>query len=285
MANTQRRAGLGCLAAFVAVAGLITASAAVHVVPAGHGAIVFNQLTGVRPVSLGEGMNLVVPFVERPRNYEVRTRTYVFSGMRIQEGDASSDAMNAKTSDAQTVLLDVTVRYHLDPEQLHRLHDEVGPTYEEKIIRPQSEDAARGVVAAYKAEEVFSTKRQELEDRIEDALRDAFLRSYIELDEVLLRNVTFSEAYHEKIEQKQIAQQRAQRKGYELAKEKKEKERKLIEARAQAIAIRIKGNALASYPSVVEYDYVQSIPDGVETYVVTGDTIVNLSDLFGAKTE
>jgi len=90
---------------------------------------------------------------------------------------------------------------------------------------------------------------------------------------------------HQAIEQKQIAQQRAQRKKYELQRERKDKVRKIIEARGQATAIEIRGQSLAQHPSVVEYQYIEDLPPGTPVYVISGNSIVNMSDMFRSQPE
>lgn len=281
-APATRKVGAYSIVIAVVVCWILL-SAMTHIVPAGHRGVAFSRVGGVKQTSLPEGFNLITPFIDRVTDYEVRSRTYVFTRSERGDADRKAGAVNAKDSDQQAVYLDLTLRYRLDPESVYKLHDQIGPEYEEKIIRVRTEDAARAIVASYKAEVVFSTKRQEIQDRLQADLAEVLLQNYVILDEVLIRNVAFTPEYQQKIEQKQIALQRAQMKGYELLREQKEKTRKTIEAKAEGEAIRITGEALGRYPSVVEYEFVSKIPDNVNTYVITGDTIVNLSDMFGPK--
>ncbi|MBP7558845.1 MAG: prohibitin family protein [Armatimonadetes bacterium] len=273
-----KRLGAGFIAV-VAFIALIVLMKAIHVVPAGHRGIVFSTFSGTKNVTLGEGLNFVTPFIDQPINYEVRTRTLVFSDLQSNEGDERAPSISAKTSKQQTVSLDLTVRYHIDPTKVHLLHQQVERQYVEKIVKPDASGDTRAVVAAYEAEEIYATKRQAIEDEIARRLRETFEPQYIILDEVLIRNVAFTDEYHRAIEQKQIALQRAQKKRYELWKEQREKERRIIEAKGQADAIDVRGYALAQYPEVVKYEYVENLPVDLPAYVTSGDTIVSLSDL------
>jgi len=284
---TGRRSALPRLAVGLAiVVGLVALAASVCVVPAGYRGVVFSDFRGgVRPYSLREGMSLLVPFVEHPMLYEVRSRTYVFSSSELGEAQLRAGEVSAKTSDAQAVYVDLTIRYHPNPKQVHRLHQQVGTQYEEKIVKPNTNGTARSVVAGYTAEEVFASKRQEIEDALKARLSQVFAQYYIVLDDALIRNVRFSPEYHQAIEQKQIAQQRAQRKKYELQRERKDKVRKIIEARGQATAIEIRGQSLAQNPSVVEYQYIEDLPPGTPVYVISGNSIVNMSDMFRSQPE
>lgn len=282
MANTAaRKITPGAAVIGVAViCGLVVLKASLHVVPAGHRAVVFNSVHGIRQVSLREGLNVITPFLDHPIDYEVRTRSLVFTDSPNEPGDCLTGAVNAKTADSQTVTIDLTVRYRVDPDRVWQLHQSVGRAYEDSIVKPTAGGAARDIVAAYRAEAVYSAKRQEIQDTLTANVATALADYGIVLDEVLLRNVEFTPEYHKAIESKQIRQQQAQKKQYELDREQQEKRRKIIEAEGQAKAMAIRGRALASYPAVVQYEYVQGLPTSVPTYVVGGNTIVGLSDLF-----
>lgn len=277
-AGGARSAGCG-LVAVVAFITLIVLAKAIHVVPAGHRGIVFSSLSGTKNVTLDEGLNFITPFIDQPINYEVRTRTLVFSDLQSNEGDERAPSISAKTSKQQTVSLDLTVRYHIDPASVHLLHQQVERQYVDKIVKPDASGDTRAVVAAYEAEEIYATKREAIEDEIARRLRRTFEPKHIVLDEVLIRNVAFTDEYHRAIEQKQIALQRAQKKRYELWKEQREKERRIIEAKGEADAIDIRGYALAQYPEVVRYEYVENLPEDMPAYVTSADTIVSLSDI------
>jgi regulator of protease activity HflC (stomatin/prohibitin superfamily) len=259
---------------------LIVTKAACHIVPAGNRGVVFSSIGGVKQHTLHEGFNLIVPFLDHVTNYEVRTQTIVFSKREMGRADYIADPIMGKTRDAQAVYVDLTLRFHPNPEQLPTLHSELTKDYVKTIIPVRTDSVTREIIAAYKAEEVFATRREEIEQQITKALAEVFAANYIVLDEALIRNVEFTAEYQKKIEQKQIALQHAEMKQYELQLAEKEKTRKTIEAKADAEAIRIRGESLAKYPSVVQYDYVQKIPAGTDTYVITGQTIVNMSDLF-----
>jgi len=272
--------GVGCL--LLAIAGLLALiflNAAIVVVPAGFRGVIFSSVTGTKEASLGEGMHIITPVVDTPHLFEVRTRTYTFSDAKGAGGDHVERAISAKTADAQAVFLDITVRYHAAPDSVPDLYRTVGEEYEATIVKPNTGGTVREVVAAYTAEDVYSTKRQEIETTIAQRLATEFTPRFIALDEFLIRNVSFTPEYHRAIEQKQIALQRAQKKKYELDRERQEKERKTIEAKGQGDAINVRGYALAKYPAVVQYEYVDSLPKTVPTYITSGDTIVSLSDL------
>jgi prohibitin 2 len=250
-------------------------------VGAGERAVVFNRFSGVEPRQLGEGMNFLIPWVQKAEKYDVKTHAYTMTAGNTEgtdEAGSANDALTALTSDGLPVSLDMSILFHVDPESVWRLHREIGPNYLEKIVRPQTRSHVRMVVAQYPVVDVYGGRRTEIMEKINDRLRPLFARNYIVLDEALLRNVRFSEQFQEAIEQKQVAQQEVQRMRHVLDQADKERRRKIIQAEGEAASIRLKAAALARNPQLVEYEYVQRLPDNVRTIITDGRTIVNLGE-------
>jgi len=158
------------------------------------------------------------------------------------------------------------------------LHEDIGPQYVEKIVRPQTRSHVRMVVAKYPVVDVYGARRARIIDEINARLRPLFAKNNIVLENVLLRDVSFSPQFQQAIEQKQVAQQNVQQMAFVVDKADKERRRKIIEAEGEAESIRLKARALAKNPQLTQYDYVQRLPDNVRTIVTDGRTIVNLGD-------
>lgn len=254
----------------LALATLVVAIKGTVVVGAGQRAVVFSVSGGTKSRNLGEGLNFIVPFLESVRCYDVRTQNYTMSSRHWEGEVQGDDAISALTSDGQSVRLDVSLLFHLDPDHVWQLHKEIGPDYVAKIIRPEITSVARNVVSGYAATDVYSAHRQAVEDQIQERLSSALQRNYIVVDDLLVRDVQFSEAFHNAIERKQIAQQQAQRMQYVLQKAKMEKEQRIIEADGDARAIRLKGKALAQNARLVQYEYLQKIAPNVQVIITDG---------------
>jgi prohibitin 2 len=275
------RAGTWAVAVGVLVIVLLVLAFCTRVVPAGYRGVVFRRTAGgVLPKSYSEGLVLVWPGVDDLTLYEVRSRTYTMSIAPMEGEIAGDDSLRGLTKDGQQVSLDISLRYHPDPETVWKLHREVGTDYVAKIIRPQLSSDGRLAVSQFVADEVYSAKRREMQTIIADRVRAALANSYIVMDELLLRNVQFSPEFQTAIEQKQIAQQEAQRQQYVLKKEEQEKQRKIIEAQGDAKAIQLKAQALASQPLVIQYEYVQGIPGDLRVIVTDSNAIISLGELF-----
>ena len=255
-------------------------SSATVTVGAGERAVIFNKVTGVEKGQKGEGLHFLVPFLQRPVVYDVKTATYTMSAAHAEGEVKGNDALTALTADGQTVSLDMSVRYHVDPDNVWRLHQHIGPEYQHKVIRPQARSHTRMVVSSFNVIDVYSGRRALIQEQVKARLEKSFRENDIILDDVLLRDVKFSPAFQQAIEQKQVALQDAQRMVYELDRARKERDRKVIEAEGAAASIRLKAQALAANPQLVQYEYVQKLPADVRTVVTDSKTIMNFGDLF-----
>lgn len=249
-------------------------------VGAGERAVIFNRVTGTQKGQLGEGLHLLIPWLQQAVVYDVKTHAYTMSHSAAEQDGtgAANDALTAQTADGLPVALDLSILYHLDPDNVWRLHQEIGPHYLEKIVRPQARAEVRMVVAQYPVIDVYGGRRAQIVEEINTRLRERFARSFLMLDEALLRDVRFSDQFQQAIEKKQVAQQDVQRMEFVLDQTDKERRRKIIEAEGEAESIRLKAEALSRNPRLVDYEYVQSLPAGVRTVISDGRTLVNLGE-------
>lgn len=264
------------------LAALIFVSASVVIVPAGERAVIFDNFRGVLPGVRGEGMTFVLPFVQKAIKYDVKTQTF---NIGTSDAEQSSDGFNeaaieARTADGQTVQVELSVRFEPKEDELYKLHQKVGPAYVYKIIVPEIRSVVRTIVALYNVMDVYSSKRQEIQQKMDTELRKSFDRYFIQLNEVLIRNTRFSEEFQKAIEAKQVALQEAQRMQYVLQKEQQEKARKIIEAEGEAKSMEIRGRALAANPRLIQYEYVQKLAPGIKGVITDQRTIMNFSNLF-----
>ena len=253
------------------------------VVEAGQRGVVFSRSGGVREVSLSEGLHFIVPFVWEVRPYSVRSLTYT-AGAQVREGEIpGGEPVDALSADGQHVSMHVSLRFHLDPDKVWQVHRDIGEDYVAKIIKPQLRSEARMAVAAYPGIDVFSTARYQLQGAIQKRLASGLARQNIIVEQVLVRDIVFSEQFQHAIEQKQIALQDSLRMDYVVKKQKEEKKQAILLAEGEARAIELKGHALASYPELVQWEYVSSLPKDLEVVVTDTDTIINLGDLLGQR--
>lgn len=248
------------------------------VVQPGYEAVIFNRLIGVEAVPRQEGIHLLIPVLQFPTLYDVRTQTYSMASQSEDRNLKTNDSLTALTADGQRVDLDVSVRYRLDPAQVPQLHQTVGSDYLNKIIRPASQAVVRNVIARYSAIGVYSEQRAEIQSSIFTELSTLMSPEGLVLQSLLLRNVEFSKEFQTAIEAKQIAEQEKQREVYRVEQAELIKQRMIVQAEGEAQAISLKGEALQENPDVIWMEYVRGLPEGVKTIVTEQNAILNLGN-------
>ena len=134
--------------------------------------------------------------------------------MNVQTQKEQQDA-NAATHDLQSVNTTIAVNYHLTPDTARRVYQEVGVEYKARIIDPIIQESLKSVSAKYDASDLIG-KRSEVERVLEDNLTTKLSQRGITVDNVSIVNFEFSKEFDAAIEQKQVAQQNAQKAQYEL---------------------------------------------------------------------
>ena len=214
---------------------------------------------------LYSGLQFKNPFAEIIK-MSVRTQDYTMSSVTQEGKVVGDDSIQAIASDGSTVWLDVTILYHLKAEKAPEVYKTLGAGYEESLIRPQIRSSIREEVSKYKVVHIYSTKRTELTDSIKKSLAEALSERGIVIEDVLLRNVILTSTLSESIAEKLAAEQEAQKLDFLLVKEKKESERKVIEAKGQRDAQTIINESLSD--KYLYYLYIKALPDLAGTIYV-----------------
>jgi regulator of protease activity HflC (stomatin/prohibitin superfamily) len=161
------------------------------------------------------------------------------------EGDKEGDdAIRILTADGLQVEIDLTILYRVIPSEAPKIYREIGPTYVEKIVRPITRTRIRDNAVNYDAVALYSTKRDEFQNRISKQIEQEFKARGIFLENVLIRNINLPESVKKTIESKINAEQDSQKMQFVLSKEKQEAERKRVEAQGIADYQRIISESL-----------------------------------------
>lgn len=187
----------------------------------------------VQPGILNSGLHFINPLYEVER-LDVRTKNYTMSGVADEGHRSGDDAIRALTADGLEVTIDLSVLYHVMPSEAPRLIRETGADYEDKIVRPISRTKIRDNAVYYEAVALYSTRRDEFQDRIFKTIDDEFKKRGLLLENLLVRNITLPAAVKGSIEQKIQAEQDAQKMQFVLQKERQEADRKRVEAQGIA---------------------------------------------------
>ncbi len=267
-------------------------------------AIVLSPLsnTGYRGEALSPGAHVIVPGIETARRISVAQQDYTMSKTAGEGKVHGDDSVTARTADGQEVFIDASVQYQVDPTRVTDLFIKWQDRYADDFVRPQSRSIIYNRVAQYKVEEIYSTKRDELQAKITDELRTVFERDGLRLTSFLLRNVTFSPEYAKSVEEKQIAQQNAERARFLVQSEEQEAARvrvqakgqadaavtraqgdadaQLIRAKADAESLKVVSAAIKDNPDVLTLRYIEKLAPTVQTIMLPS----NQSLILDAKT-
>jgi regulator of protease activity HflC (stomatin/prohibitin superfamily) len=125
---------------------------------------------GIRPEPLQPGLSWIVPFAENVVFYPISQQTYTMSIAPSEGAVQGDDSIAARTLDGQEIYVDASVIFSIDPTKVVDVHIQWQDRYVE-LIRAQARGIIRDAVSQYKVEEVVSTKRFELVQKITDAMR------------------------------------------------------------------------------------------------------------------
>lgn len=228
-------------------------------VDAGERAVIFNVFGGIEKRVLGEGIHLIIPIVQRATIYDIKQASYSFAAQEQGlQGQVVGNEIHSLTSDGQRVDIELTVRARPQPSELWKLHKSIGVNYPSKIIFPKTRAALREILSNYPVEDVYSVKRQEIQNRIQEHLQNDLTKKYfIDVEEVLIRNVKFSKEFQDSIDRKQQAYQEYLKMEYVLASERAKRDAKILQAEGEAKAINLRVNALKANPEFIKYRRAQ----------------------------
>jgi regulator of protease activity HflC (stomatin/prohibitin superfamily) len=201
-----------------------------QVVGAGERGVVFSKLSGVRDAQLGEGLHFKIPFIEEIIPIDVKVQK------------SQTDA-RAASKDLQNISSTIAVNFHLDPSRAHKVYQEIGVSYKERVIDPAVQEAVKSVTAHFTAEELI-TRRAEVKDAVKENLSERLRRFNIIVDEFSIVNFDFSHEFNAAIEAKQTAEQSALKAKRDLDRIKIEAEQRITQARAEAESQRLQRETL-----------------------------------------
>lgn len=159
-------------------------------VPPGYVAVIYSHGKGVLLKVLRPGLHLKMPFWHKAKLFNTQVQEYqIKRGFDISQSDLGDKEIVAATSDAQSVAIEMTVLFHIDPDNATQLWQQIGDNYIEKIIRPVIRSRARTAAAQYTANDFFSSKRAEIERRLHHELINSLTPQGIVVVDVLFGNV------------------------------------------------------------------------------------------------
>ncbi len=202
----------------------------------GEKGVIFRKFSGGldKEHVYGDGFHVIAPW-----------NTMFVYDVREQKIDESMDVLD---KNGLSVQVDVSVRFFPVYNKIGELHERFGEAYKEYLVKPEVRSVVRQVMGRYTAEEIYSTKRKEVEDNIINETREVLQRSEnnINMSALLIRSIVLPDNIKNAIESKLKQEQEFLAYQFKLKKEKSEAERKVIAARGEARANNIIDSSLTT---------------------------------------
>lgn len=188
------------------------------IIEAGERGVIFRPYTsGLDKENIyGEGFHIVAPWNEM----------YVYN-VREQQRDETMDVLD---KNGLSINVDVTVRFNPTFDKIGFLHEQFGINFINVLVIPEVRSSVRQVAGRYSAEEIYSTKRAEVEQTIKDETRKVLGENYIAMKALLIRSINLPDQIRSAIESKLQQEQEALAYEFRLQREESEAERRRIEA-------------------------------------------------------
>ncbi|MDO6741517.1 MULTISPECIES: prohibitin family protein [Polaribacter] len=230
MANNQMDLNFpkgGVFLIIIAVVAIILFTKSTVTIGPGEGGVIFESLgKGINTEkSYGEGFHIVLPW-----------NKMIVRKVRQQ---SISDEMNVLSVNGLEVKVNGTIWYEPEFENLGKLIKTKGEDYERELLDPAINAAARSVVGRYTPEQLYSSKRDVIEQEILDEVQNVLKGQYLSVKRVLVEDVKLPNTIRTAIETKLKQEQESLEYEFRLAKAKKEAERQKIDAEGKATANKI----------------------------------------------
>ncbi len=215
---------------------IIFGSRMFHIIQPGERAVIFKPYTiGLDLNNIkSEGLTVIAPW-NQVITYKVKEQT-------------REETMDVLDKNSMSINMDITVRFNPVYNKIGTLHQKFGKDYINVLVIPEVRSVVRSVTGRYTAEELFSTKRKEVEDLIKQETSQVLKDNNIELRALLIRSIQLPAQIKAAIESKLKQEQEALAYQFKLDKEKSEAERRRIEA-----------EGIANYNRIINASLTQSI--------------------------
>ena len=221
-------------AGIVVILLLIFGSSSFVTIQPGERGVTFRKFTtGLDKENIRkEGFHIIAPW-NKVFRYDVRE----------QQVEESMDVLD---KNGLSLSVDVTMRFNPTPDRIGYLHETFGENYINKLVIPEMRSTVRQVMGRYTAEEIYSTRRSDVEESIKTETRETLgtERNNIIMSTLLIRSIKLPTKIKDAIEFKLEEEQKALAYQYRLDREESEAERKRIAAEGEAIANKIINNSL-----------------------------------------
>merc|ERR1719504_374624 len=183
-------------------------------VDGGERAVVLNMFSGVEEKVRGEGTHFKIPWVMQPKWYNIRLRPKLIQ-------------TTTGTKDLQTVTIHVRMLFKPEIAGLPTIHKTLGPDYDERVLPSIANEVMKATIAQYNAEQLL-THREHVSREIREAIVNRASQFNILMDDVSMTHLTYGKEFARAIEDKQVAEQEAERQKFIVLKSEQERQATVI---------------------------------------------------------
>lgn len=240
--------------ALLLLVAIVVASTGMYVVPPGSRGVLVT-LGKVAPNFKPEGFGLKTPFVTTVVPVTVRQRT-----VRMQAAVISKDLQEVRT--------DLKVLYRIPEESVVTIYQQFKGDPFLSLIQPRVDEAIKEVTKEHTAQEIVQ-QRAVVKQRTLEAAR-AKVGNLLQLVDLVMEDISLSSNLEAAIERKMVQEQEANKAVFEQQRAQIEAQIAVVRARGEAESIRIRGDALARNPELIDLEIVRKW-NGITPRIVGGD--------------
>ncbi|KAL2505300.1 Prohibitin-3 [Abeliophyllum distichum] len=219
-------------AAFSLGVGATILNSSLYTVDGGQRAVLFDRFRGVIDETVGEGTHFLIPWLQKQYIFDIRTRPHTFSSV-------------SGTKDLQMVNLTLRVLSRPEVNRLPDIFKTLGLEYDEKVLPSIGNEVLKAVVAQFNADQLL-TERPHVSALVRESLIRRAKDFNIVLDDVAITHLSYGAEFSRAVEQKQVAQQEAERSKFVVAKAEQERRAAIIRAEGESESAKLISDATAA---------------------------------------
>ncbi len=216
---------------------------------------------------LAPGLHFIIPLIDEVVIFPTVKKSYEASDTpETSQADFPDVIITALTSDGQKIRVGITARFMIQPGRAAWILQNLGTErdYVEKVVKTEIRGSGRRVPTRFASYDLYTKRSYEAQQALFDEIFPKFQENGLILDELVLRNIIFTDEYARTLEEKQIALENITTEKNKLEQEKIRKEQKIVAAEGDAKSIEIRQAALTKNPTIIQWEFVQKLAPNIQ---------------------